>query len=75
MKQADIVPAYKKKSKLYNKNYRPISILSNVSKIYEWRFYDQIATYFEPIFSRYQCGFRKDNTYFIYNFFPFFDHN
>ena len=40
-------------------NYRPISILPNVSKIYERCLYDQIATYFEHIFSRYQCGFRK----------------
>ena len=59
LKQADIVPASKKKSKLSNENYRPVSILSNVSKIYERCLYDQIATYFEYIFSRYQCGFRE----------------
>ena len=40
-------------------NYRPISILPNVSKIYERGLYDQIATYFEHVFSRYQCGFCK----------------
>ena len=34
LKQADIVPA-QKKSKLSKENYRPISILPNVSKIYE----------------------------------------
>ena len=45
-----------KKSKLSKENYRPISILPNVSKIYERCLYDQIATYFEHIFSRYQCG-------------------
>ena len=59
LKQADIVPAHKKKSKLSKENYRPISILPNVSKIYERCLYDQIATYFEHIFSRYQCGFHK----------------
>ena len=48
-----------KKSKLSKENYRPISILPNVSKVYERCLYDQIATYFEHIFSRYQCGFRK----------------
>ena len=48
-----------KKSELSKKNYRPVSILANVSKIYERCLYDQIATYFEHIFSRYQCGFRK----------------
>ena len=56
LKQADIVPAHKKKSKLSKENYRPISILPNVSKIYERCLYDQIATYFEHIFSRYHCG-------------------
>ena len=58
LKQADIVPA-QKKSNLSKQNYRPISILPNVSKIYERCFYDQILTYFEHIFSRYQYGFRK----------------
>ena len=48
-----------KKSKLCKENYRPISILPNVSKSYERCLHDQIATYFEHIFSRYQCGFRK----------------
>ena len=32
---------------------------SNVSRIHERCLYDQIATYFERIFSRYKCGFRK----------------
>ena len=54
-----IVTAHKKNSKLSKENYRPISILRNVSKIYERCLYDQIATYFEHIFPRYQCGFRK----------------
>ena len=55
LKQADNLPAHKK----VKKNYRPISMLPNVSKIYERCLYDQIATYFEHIFSRYQCSFRK----------------
>ena len=58
LKRADIVPVHKK-SKFYKKIYRPISILSNVSKTYDRSLYDQIGTYFEHIFSRYQCGFRK----------------
>ena len=36
-----------------------MSILPNVSKIYDKCLYNQKATYFEHIFSRYQCGFRK----------------
>ena len=49
-------------SNLSKKNYRPISILPSISKIYERCLYDQKATYFEYIFSRYQCGFRKGNS-------------
>ena len=47
------------KSKLSKKNYRPISILPNISKVYERCLYDQISDYFEDILSKYQCGFRK----------------
>ena len=39
-----------------------MSILPNVSKIFERCLYDQKATYFEHIFSRYQCGFCKGNS-------------
>ena len=48
-----------KNSKLSKENYRPISIFPNISKIYKKCLYDQIATYFVHIFSRYQCGFCK----------------
>ena len=52
-------PAFKKKSKTSKDNYRPISILSNIYKIYERCLYNQIHTYFDEILSKYQCGFRK----------------
>ena len=59
LKEADIVPVHKKKSKLSKENYRPISILPNISKVYGRCLYDQMSTFFEDIFSKYQCGFRK----------------
>ena len=59
MKIADVTPAYKKNSKYSKDNYRPVSILSNISKIYERCIYDQIEKYFDDILSKYQCGFRK----------------
>ena len=59
LKEADIIPAHKKKSKLSKENYRPVSILPNISKVYERCLYDQISDYFEDILSKYQCGFRK----------------
>ena len=42
------------------KNYRPISILSSVSKIYERYIYEQINDYFHTLFSKLQCGFTKE---------------
>ena len=59
LKEADVIPVYKKKSKLSKENYRPISILPNISKVYERCLYDQISKYFETRFSKFQCGFRK----------------
>ena len=40
-------------------NYRPISILSALSKIYERCMYDQMYKYFDQILSKYQWGFRQ----------------
>ena len=59
LKEADVIPVYKKKSKLSKENYRPISILPNFPKVYERCLYDQISKYFETRFSKFQCGFRK----------------
>ena len=57
LKEADVIPVYKKKYKLSKKNYRSISILSNISKVYERCLYDQVSKYFETRFSKFQCGF------------------
>ena len=58
-KKAEVRPLYKKDGRKEKSNYRPVSILSNVSKIYERYLYDQIYDFFENKFSKYQCGFRK----------------
>ena len=59
LKEAHIVPVHKKNSKLSKENYRPFSILPNISKVYERCLYDQMPEFFDNIFSKYQCGFRK----------------
>ena len=59
LKLANVTPVYKNKSKNSKDNYRPVSILSNISKIYERCLYDQIQVFFESILSKYQCGFRR----------------
>ena len=50
---------YIKKLKSAKDNYRPVSILSNISKVYERCLYNQIQSHFEKILSLYQCGFHK----------------
>ena len=59
LKHADIVPIYKKNNKCEKENYRPVSILSNLSKIYEKLMYNQLYEYFDNILFPSQCGFRK----------------
>ena len=59
LKVADVTPAFKKKSKTLKDNYTPISILPNISKIYERCLYNQMQTYLDILLSKYQCGFRK----------------
>ena len=57
---AEVRPPYKNDRRADKSNYRPVSILSNVSKIYERCLYSQLYDYFNKnIFSKYQCGFRK----------------
>ena len=58
LKNAIITPAHKKGPKTSKDNYRPVSILSNISKIYERLMFKQISEYFEPILLKLQCGFR-----------------
>ena len=55
LKQADIKPIYKKESRNEKENYRPVSILPNLLKIFERCMYD----HFDKLLSKYQCGFRK----------------
>ena len=59
LKLADVTPVYKKKSKNSKDNYRPVSILSNISKIYERCIYDQIQFFFDSLLFKYHCGFRR----------------
>ena len=59
LKHANIVPIYKKDKKREKENYRPVSILSNLSKIYEKLLYNQLYDYFNNILFPSQCGLPK----------------
>ena len=64
LKLADVVPIFKKNDKLVCGNYRPISLLSNISKIFERTFHTRLYAYFElnSHFYDYQFGFRKKHS-------------
>ena len=51
---------YKKDGRKEKSNYKPVNILSNVSKVYERCLYDQIYDFFKNKFSRCECRFPKD---------------
>ena len=59
LKAKDILPTHKKKDKSDIENYRLISILPTLSKIYERCMFDQMYKYFDQILSKYQCRFRQ----------------
>ena len=59
-KISEVIPVCKKDAPYDKNNYRPISILSNLSKLYERYMHDEINAYFDDILSKLRCGFRKD---------------
>ena len=63
-KIAKLKPLFKKGSKTDPKNYRPISLLPLVSKIFERAAHDQLQEFLEEnkILYKYQSGFRKNHS-------------
>ena len=59
LKNADKIPVFKKKDWNIIENYRPVSIFSNLIKIYERCLNDQADKYFNHILSKWQCEFCK----------------
>ena len=61
LKSARVIPIFKKNDKTSVGNYRPVSILSIVSKIYERVVYDQDESYFKvnKLLYKFQSGFRS----------------
>ena len=57
LKYADVKLFFEKDSRTDKENYRPISILPNVSKISEMCLNKQLEEYFQALLCKYQCGF------------------
>ena len=58
LKIAEISPLFKDKDAMNKTNYRPISILPSISKIYERVIHKQISTFIETHLYTYMCGYR-----------------
>ena len=59
MKCAEVSPIYKKDDKLNKNNYRPVSILTSLSKIFESVMNDQMYGYLSKLLENLLSAFRK----------------
>ena len=59
LKLADITPTFKRGDATSAKNYRPVSVLPTVSKIYERLIHKQVTQHMDRYLSPYLCGYRK----------------
>ena len=62
LKAANVIPVHKKDEKLESKNYRPISLLSNISELYEKAMYIRLTNFLrkDKVLFSYQFGFRNN---------------
>ena len=60
LKSARVVPLFKKNDKTEVGNYRPVSILTIISKVFERVVYDQVESYLDQkkLLYKFQSGFR-----------------
>ena len=59
MKLTDVSSLYKKNDNLKKDNYRPVSVLPSLSKVYERVMGQQLSDFFDKIFSALLSAFRK----------------
>ena len=59
LKLADVTPIHKKEETTQLKNYRPVSLIPIVSKLFERDMYNQILSYIDNFLSPYLFGYRK----------------
>ena len=59
LKLADVTPIFKNDNATQAKNYRPISVLPSVSKVFERLIQKQLLSHIDSYLSPYLCGYRK----------------
>ena len=57
LKLVDVSPVYKKGGRTDKGNFRPVSMLPAVSKVYERLLFRQINDFIDSKLSQFQCGF------------------
>ena len=62
LKLAEVSPIFKKNDDLDKENYRPVSVLFNVSKVFERIIYSQIDAFMQDKLSNSLTGFRKNHS-------------
>ena len=58
-KLGEVTPVFKKDCSLTKSNYRPITILPSLSKVFETLVHTRISPYFEDIFHKHVFAYRK----------------
>ena len=59
LKNASRTPLFKKGDRNSKDNYRQVSVLPNIFKIFERTIFRQLSNYMDQLLSNFQCGFRK----------------
>ena len=61
LKRAEVTPVYKKDDRNDKQNYRPVSELTSLLKVFAKLIYSQINTYTSDKFSKFLTGFWKNH--------------
>ena len=59
LKNSDVTPVFKENNQLIKENYRPVSVLPIISKVFEKLMQNQINVHIKRFLSSYLCGYRK----------------
>ena len=59
LKNSDVTPVFKQNNRLIKENYRPVSVLPIISKVFEKLMQNQINLHIKSFLSSYLCGYRK----------------
>ena len=59
LKLAEVTVAFKIDDPTKSKNYRPVSVLPTVSKVFETLMHRQMSIFVEYLLYPYMCGYRK----------------